>query len=241
MLRNAEIITTRVPSEWPQLATETIRKAMDAAIESRGECTLMLAGGVTIQPIYCHWAKQAGFPHDKVRYFFGDERCVPPDHADSNYGQTMQSLFPGGIPNDIGIHRMEGEDPDYDAAAKRYDAILPDVIEVLLFGMGEDGHIASLFPGDPALLESDRRVVPVIGPKPPPRRLTITPLVIAAARQVFLIAKGAAKGKVLAQALRQPEDVFSLPVRLAAKATWILDEAAAQQIESFFYRMDTEV
>ena len=212
---------------------------MDAAIESRGECTLMLTGGMTIQAVYRHWAKQAGFPHDKVRYFFGDERCVPPDHADSNYGKVMQSLFPNGKPNDVNIHRMEGEDPDYDAAAKRYEAILPDVIEVLLFGMGEDGHIASLFPGDPALLESDRRVVPVIGPKPPLWRLTITPPVIAAARQVFLLAKGAAKGKVLAQALRQPEDVFSLPVRLAAKATWILDEAAAQQIGSLADKMQT--
>ncbi len=174
-------------ADWPMLTAAIIRQTIDKRIATNGVCTLMLAGGKTVQPIYRCWSEQQDFPHDSIEYFFGDERCVLPEHPDSNYGQAMRLLFPDGVPPHVSIHRVYAEEVDEDMAARRYESDLPATIDVLLLGMGEDGHIASLFPGDRALLETTRRVLPVIGPKPPKQRLTITPPVIKSAESIFLL------------------------------------------------------
>lgn len=228
-----KIVTPDKDSTWAQTAAEKILQAVDKWIQSKGSCTLMLAGGTTVRDMYSLWAEVYDFPHHNIRYFFGDERCVPPEHAESNYGQALQTLFRGEPNHAIDLYRMEGEASDCDAAAVRYDSILPDVIDVMLLGMGEDGHIASLFAGSHALLESNRRVMAVSGPKPPSRRLTVTPPVIAAAKQTFLLAKGKNKGKKLSEALQHPRDYMKIPVCLAVHATWILDDAAAACICSY--------
>jgi 6-phosphogluconolactonase len=103
-------------------------------------------------------------------------------------------------------------------------------LDVLLLGMGPDGHTASLFPGSAALGES-RRVVRVASPKPPPVRLTITPLVIAAARRVAVLATGAEKADAVRRALEGPPAVREVPVQLAARGVWFLDPAAASRLE----------
>ena len=107
---------------------------------------------------------------------------------------------------------------------------MPEVVDVLLLGMGIDGHIASLFPNDPALMSSDRTVVPVSGPKPPYNRLTITPLVVQNARQTVLLATGKKKGSVLREAIDSPADFLSLPVRLALDGILVLDPKAARRL-----------
>ena len=170
---------------WGQIAGDIIRRQVDQYIASAGVCTMMLTGGKTVQPIYRYWADKADFPYERVRYFFGDERCVPPENQESNYYQAVKALFPYGIPKSVEIHRMEGEVSDLNAAARRYESILPDAIDILLLGMGEDGHIASLFPEDVALTEMKRRVLHVIGTKPPLKRMTITPAVIKSANRSF--------------------------------------------------------
>jgi 6-phosphogluconolactonase/glucosamine-6-phosphate isomerase/deaminase len=114
--------------------------------------------------------------------FFGDERCVLPDNAESNYGIAMQTLFLHGVPVRCAVFRMGADAADREAAAQRYADLLPDSIDVLLLGVGEEGHIASLFPNSASLQERKRRVIPITGPKPPFERLTITPPVIAQAK-----------------------------------------------------------
>ena len=227
-----EIIFSPMNVGWPILAAATIRKAVDKIIAAKGECTLILAGGKTVEPVYRCWAEQQDFPHDRIKYFFGDERCVSPDHPNSNYRRAMKLLFPDGAPPHVSIHRVYAEEPNEDAVARRYESELPDTIDVLLVGMGEDGHIASLFPGDRALLETTRRVLPVIGPKPPKQRFTITPPVIRSAKSIFLLATGAIKGKVLARALQESENINILPVQLLLNAIWILDHDAAIQLSN---------
>lgn len=217
-------------TDWARPVADAIQAVIEDTIVLRRKCSLMLTGGTTVQEIYRRWAARPDFPHTQIAYYFGDERCVPADHPDSNYGMACQSLFPGGVPQYVCIHPMEGDSLDCEAAARRYEALLPDHIDVLLLGVGEDGHIASLFQGGPATEEMSRKVMPVIGPKPPPRRLTVTPKVIAEAGVVFLLATGRQKGKILARVLNDAGPLQELPVRNALRATWLLDQAAGQEL-----------
>jgi 6-phosphogluconolactonase len=130
------------------------------------------------------------------------------------------------------VHRMQAEDPDRDAAARAYEALLPDALDILVLGIGDDGHTASLFPGSPALSEAERRVVPVTGPKPPPERLTLTPpMILGAARRVVL-ASGAGKAEAVARTLEGPWDPSTTPAQFAKRGVWFVDQAAAAKLET---------
>lgn len=219
-------------SSWAAMAAEAIETSISEAIESRGVCHLMLTGGNTAERLYAHWAKTSALPLDRIRFLFGDERCVPPDSLDSNYALVVKVLFLYNVPNDCSISRMDGENSDREAAAKAYEKLLPEAVDVLLLGLGTDGHIASLFPHNSAMRAGQRTVVPVMGPMHPYERLTITPRVIACARSVFVLATGAEKGRVLAEAIISPADTMSMPVRLAMGGTWLLDTEAQCQLSS---------
>ena len=196
----------------------------------RGACALCLAGGATPRPAYEALAEpplRDSIPWDRVHVFFGDERAVPPDHPDSNFRMVNDALLnrvdiPAG-----NVHRMEAEADDMERAADRYAGLLPDALDVLVLGIGPDGHTASLFPGSPALREQKRRVVPARAPKPPERRLTITPPVIAAARRVLVLAAGQDKAEAVARALKGAGTPDQTPARLAREGVWFLDRAAA--------------
>ena len=209
-------------------AAEVVENAIYAAIERRGTCRLMLSGGITAERVYDRWRSSATLPLDQLHLFFGDERCVPPDHPESNYRLVLNTMLKDRNPADYEIERIAAERSDLEGAARAYEALLPEVVDVLLLGMGIDGHIASLFPNDPALMSSDRTVVPVSGPKPPYNRLTITPLVVQNARQTVLLATGKTKGSVLREAFDSPADFLSLPVRLALDGILVLDPKAAR-------------
>ena len=111
--------------------------------------------------------------------------------------------------------------------------LLPDSIDVLLLGVGEDGHIASLFPNSTALQELNRRVISITGPKPPFKRLTVTPQVITKARSVFVLATGSAKAAMLYAALDNPNDIETLPARITLGGTWLIDHLLHPDDDSF--------
>lgn len=212
------------PGEWSVRSAELIQKSVEACLRERGTCSVLLTGGRSAEKLYQVWAGLGAFGQlGGVRFYFGDERCVPPDHPHSNYGAAMHSLFAGGVPRNCSVFRIEADDTDREAAARRYDELLPEKLDVLLFGVGEDGHIASMFPRSESLRETRRKVVPVICPKPPPERLTVTPPVIKLARSVFVLASGADKASVLIKALQEPGNIDALPARLVLKATWLMD------------------
>lgn len=212
------------PNEWAAQSAALVQHAVQAAGHRQAGVTVMLTGGRSAEQMYEAWNKLPEF-HDlsTVRFFFGDERCVPPGDPDSNYGLAMRSLFARGGPPSCLVHRMEAEDPDREAACFRYERCLPGKIDVLLLGVGEDGHIASLFPGSWALDERVRSVVPVVGAKEPRERLTVTPSVIEGATRVFVLANGEAKAAVLKRVSAGTEDFHLLPACLVSKATWLLD------------------
>jgi len=212
----------RQAAEW--LITELTR-----AITERGACAVALAGGRTPQPVYRALAAAGDVDWNRVDVFFGDERAVPPDHPESNFRMVQEALLAHVPIPAKRVHRMEAERTDRDAAARDYERALPARLDVVLLGMGPDGHTASLFPRSPALAER-RLVVPVVAPKPPPERLTITPIVIQAAREVGMMATGADKAAMVARATEGPLAVAEVPAQLARRGTWFLDEAAAGQL-----------
>ena len=199
--------------------------AIERALLERGACDVMLTGGRSVERLYRAWAVLPDFRKLRgVRFYFGDERCAPPDHPESNYGMAMSTLFATGASENIAIHRMEADSMDVEIAADHYAALLPESIDVLLLSMGDDGHIASLFPQSALLHETHRRVMPVTGPKPPFQRLTITPPVIQNAREVFVLALGEQKRAVYEEALRDPADIDGIPARLVLNRTWIFGD-----------------
>jgi 6-phosphogluconolactonase len=213
-------------------ASDAARYILDlgrASIAERGLFRLGLAGGNTPRVVYAAMAQLGGdFPWMKTQITFGDERCVSPDDAESNYGMARDALL-NTVPIPEGnIFRMRGEIDPTEAAAE-YEAKLAAVAarfgeprythDVLLLGLGPDGHTASLFPGSPALDETVRNVIFVIGSKPPPRRLTFTFPIINSARRVLFLVQDAGKASVVEEV--QAGDP-RYPASRVTSATWLL-------------------
>ncbi len=205
-------------------AAEWLARAMNTVLASQPRCSFVTSGGSAPGPIHRVLATLE-VPWRRVDFFFSDERCVPPNSSESNYRLARETLLdPVGARN-AQVFRMEGERTDYDAAARDYEARLPPVLDVMLLGMGPDGHTASLFPGHPALEETTRRVLAVVGPKPPPQRLTLTLPVLQAGRHVLGVVAGEGKREAVRRVLAGED----LPAARVANAQWMLDRAAAGQ------------
>lgn len=211
----------------------------DAGSSDRGRAlSLALAGGSTPRAAYRRLAAEPDLPWPRIRIYFGDERRVPPGHAESNYRMAREALLSHLPTRPAAVHPMDGDAADPEAAATAYAALLPDALDLLILGIGEDGHTASLFPGAPALREERRRVVPAVAPVEPRERLTITPPVIRAARRVVVLARGAGKAEAVARALEGPRDPAACPAQLARQGVWVLDLEAASALRD---RPDVEI
>ncbi|MGH7663291.1 MAG: 6-phosphogluconolactonase [Gemmatimonadaceae bacterium] len=221
------------PESFPDAAAALIVDVIEDSVRHHGHCAAALAGGSTPRPVYECLARPplaARVDWGRIAIYFGDERCVPPGDEQSNYRMVNEALLRQVPIPCSSIHRMEGERADRDAAARDYERLLPAQLDLLVLGMGEDGHTASLFPHSPALAERERRVVPVTGPGPVIERLTITPPVIDAAETVIVLVAGAGKATIIARALEGPYVPDDLPVQLALGGTWLIDDAAAREL-----------
>ena len=215
-----------------------------AAVAARRRARLVLAGGATPRATYERLAgdglrAQVPWPHIDV--FWGDERHVPPTHPDSNYRMADEALLRHVPLDPARVHRMCGEWPDPADAAARYEQEIhtacglrageTPAFDLVLLGMGPDGHVASLFPGSPALEEATRLVVAPWVPHLGAHRITMTWPALLGARAIAVLVAGAAKAAVLRAALLDPADVPKLPahaLRNAAGAvTWFADADAA--------------
>ena len=184
------------------------------ATQARTPHRVALAGGRITQLFLKSSADEVvrrGISLDRVEFFWGDERCVPPDHVDSNFRLARASLFEAARVSAVRLHRIRGEIEPV-MAARQAEAELratapigatgQPVLDLVFLGMGEDGHVASLFPGaDPEVTESTATYVTVIGPKPPPRRISLTFSAIQAAREVWVLASGVGKELALKESL----------------------------------------
>lgn len=220
--------------EDPELLAGTIAARVAAvcarAVGERGRCALGLSGGRTALRLFeaLRRPELRDLPWSGVQVLFADERAVPADHPDSNYRLVREALLePLGVPL-ANAHRMEADAPDLEAAARAYEPHFETRLDLLVLGVGEDGHTASIFPGSPLVIERQRWVAAVVdSPKPPRRRLTITPRVIREARETVVMVTGADKADAVARALEG--DVFApqVPAMLLRPADWYLDQPAA--------------
>jgi 6-phosphogluconolactonase len=187
-----------------------------------GARTLVLAGGTTPKRCY-ELLAQMDVAWGRVTILFGDERCVPPDHPDSNYRMAREVLLDRVFP--ATVHRMPAElGPD--VGAELYAKVVAAVgrLDLVTLGVGEDGHTASLFPGHPALEAPGLTVGIHDSPKPPPKRVTVTLTALRSARAVLILATGAGKAEAVAKAKRG-----EVPSGMIAGARWLIDRAAAGQ------------
>lgn len=209
------------------------------ALAARGAFHVALAGGTTPRDLHKAVAAQADldFAWHRTHVYWSDERAVPPTDEQSNYGMADESLLCAVPLSPAQVHRMPADADDLEAAARAYAATLahelapadhaPPALDLVWLGVGDDGHTASLFPGSRAVRESWHRVVPSESPVPPTLRLTITPLVIAAARARLVLARGRDKAAAVSRALEGAEDPEQCPVQLAQAGVWLLDDDAA--------------
>ena len=199
-------------SKFVEDAVSLILETGREAIARSGMFRLGLAGGGTPRAVYKALASRAdALPWECVQITFGDERCVPADSPDSNFHMAFESLL-CTVPLPVGnVFQIQG-DIDPDEAAALCEAQLAAVAkrmgepiyrhDLLLLGLGEDGHTASLFPGSPALEETQRLVVATTGPKPPPQRVTFTFPLLNASRKVAFLLNDPKKESVLQAALQ---------------------------------------
>jgi 6-phosphogluconolactonase len=206
----------------------------DAAIERLCELiagaaprSLVLTGGTTAGAAYNLLASDAWrerIEWSQVTLYWGDERRVPPDDEGSCYRLVAETLLAGVTP--AAVERMRGEEPDGDAEADRYGALLPQRFDVTLLSMGEDGHCASLFPGSPQLAERERLCTTGLAAYAPYERITLTLPALDRSRLVLILALGERKRDALAR-IRAGE---RLPSALVAphegEVVWIADRAA---------------
>ncbi|HSD90905.1 MAG TPA: 6-phosphogluconolactonase [Kofleriaceae bacterium] len=227
-------------------AADELQSITREAVRDRGVCRIALSGGSTPKYLFQQLVAlgRDALPWDSIDLWWGDERTVPPDHKDSNYGMAKQHLLDPLKIDPARVHRMEGE-RDPEAAAADYERALcaaagiPPVLDYNLLGMGKDGHTASLFPGSPALTEMNRTqktrwVIanpidsPLAGGKT--TRITITFHTIAAARHTRLLVAGEDKADALAGVLEGPPGRYPSQFVGGADVRWIVDDAAASKL-----------
>jgi 6-phosphogluconolactonase len=228
-------------------AADELARIVRSAVVERGTCSVALSGGSTPQRLFrlLAAAGREALPWEHVDLWWGDERTVPPDHAESNYRMAREALIdPLGLAASH-VHRIAGELPDPEAAARAYSRELvaalgsPPTFDLVLLGMGPDGHTASLFPGSPALEETTRWIVanPVTSPlvHGTTTRITLTAPAINAARHVRFLVGGADKAASLAQVLEGERDPARFPSQLIAPSdgdlAWFVDAAAAAALK----------
>lgn len=231
-----------------QRSLDLILAKIITAIEERGLCTVALSGGSTPKPLYEAIATQK-LPWDKIHVFWGDERYVTPDHPDSNQLMARRAWLDRVDIPPANIHAMSTDEPDPADAARKHEEHLREffhqggdfpAFDLILLGMGDDGHTASLFPHTEALFVGVSEASPketrliTVGNKDGQPRLTFTYTLINLARCVIFIVAGANKRSALDQIFAPVADDLTYPARLIqpqGELWWLLDQAAGQDLQ----------
>jgi 6-phosphogluconolactonase len=235
---NIDILSHEAAQYIVRIATESIT--------THGRFTIALSGGTTPRKLYGLLGSEpyrSQIDWTLVHIFWSDERCVPPDSEESNYHMAHEVLLSKISIPAVQVHRMPADMPDRNAASQEYEHEMRQVFgtdgipnfDLIQLGMGPEGHTASLFPHQPALHEQQRLVVPVSVPKPPPNRLTFTPPLLNAARNVLFLVAGSDKADALHAVLEGPYNPDEYPAQIVrppdGEVTWMVDTAAAAKLQ----------
>ena len=221
-------------------AAKFVRRAKDA-VQAKGTFTVALSGGSTPKSLYILLADDAALravvPWDKVHFFWGDERHVPPDHPDSNYRMEHEAMLSKVPVPPTNVHRIKSEHPEASQAADEYDQLLREFFglaaeqfpqfDLVLLGLGPDGHTASLFPGTAALHEQTRLVVANWVEKFNTDRITLTPPVLNNAACIIFLVGGEDKAETLQAVLQGEKQLERFPAQLISPThgtlLWLVD------------------
>ena len=245
-------IVLPTPESLAEEAAQRFARAASDAVRSHGGFMVALSGGTTPRSLYARLAAAAyaaTVPWSRLQVFWGDERCVPPDEPASNYRMAREALLDLVPIPAAHVHRIRGED-DPVAAARAYEETLRSALrtprgpprdvpgsrlDLVLLGLGDDGHTASLFPGGPAFTNGDPWVVAHYVAAVSQWRVTLTPVIINAAAEVLFLVSGGSKAAIVRRVLEGPPRPHELPAQLIAPADgrvrWLLDAAAARDLE----------
>jgi 6-phosphogluconolactonase len=243
---SADVRRVATPLDLFQAAADEVIHTATTAIAERGRFTIALSGGSTPKNLYSLIAANASanLPWDRMFFFWGDERHVPPDDPDSNYRMAQETLLSKVPVPPANVFRIPAENPDADAAAEAYDqtlrkffALAPEEFprfDLILLGMGPDGHTASLFPETAALQEKSRLAVANRVEKLDTTRITLTLPVLNSARCVAFLVSGIDKAPALHEVLEGSAPAEKYPSKLVqpseGKLIWFVDRAAASQL-----------
>ena len=190
----------------------------------------MLTGGRSSKQFYNYWKKTSNFKNlSGEKFYLTDERFVPINHKLSNYKMISQVFKNSSNKMNINFINCKSEVPN--KLASKYEKKIPRNIDIIFLSVGEDGHIASLFPKKQSLKNKNKFIFVKNCPKLPSERFTITPRVIQNARNVILLVNGKKKGAILVKALENQNNFFELPVRLTLGRTWFLDKIAFKEFQ----------
>lgn len=241
----AEVLISRDGTEFYGRAAAAFAELSARAMERSGRFSVALSGGSTPLPLYALLASEIFRERvrwERVQFFWSDERCVPPDHEDSNYrGAALNLLERLGV-DEGQVHRIRGELGE--EAAGAYELELRrafglsvgevPVFDLILLGMGADGHTASIFPGSAVLAERERLAAPVYVESLRSLRVTLTPPVILGAKEVFFLVRGRDKAPALRAVLEGRADEGRYPAsiwrRARGRVRWFIDEPAASML-----------
>ncbi len=214
-MKKLELISFASTDELAQAVASAWLDEIESANRAGKPHCVALSGGRITQKFFAATVEQAktrAVSFERVHFFWADERCVPPADAESNFAIARKFLFAPLKIADVQIHRIRGEDsPEAaaTAASTEITQIAPlneagqPILDIIFLGMGENGHVASLFPGEPDVLISDRAIYRAVknSPKPPPNRVTLGYAVIAAAKRVWVLVSGTGKEAALRESL----------------------------------------
>jgi 6-phosphogluconolactonase len=214
------------------------------AVNARGEFTVALSGGSTPKILYQLLADPAEpfrdqIPWAKIRFFWSDERHVPPDHPDCNFRMANEAMLAHVPVSTNNVHRIQSENPSASEAAKEYERILREStkqnlpqLDLILLGLGTDGHTASIFPGSEVLHETKRLVAAPWVEKLKTYRITMTLPVLNNGRSVVFLVSGAEKAEIVKEVLQGPDTYPAQQVKpINGEPHWMLDEAAATSLK----------
>ncbi len=244
---NVEIKVVAGPDELSEAGAAEFRSLARRTVQEKGSFTVALSGGSTPRGLYERLSGESGaslqtkLPWKKIHFFWGDERHVPPHHPDSNYRMAVESLISKVPLPRQNVHRIKGELPDAAKAAEEYELELRSFFEssaeqlprfdLVLLGLGSDGHTASLFPGTGAIQEQTRWVVSEWVEKSNAFRITLTAPVLSNASRVIFLVGGKEKAQTLQEILQGDYRPELFPAQLVrpihGELLWLVDRAAA--------------
>ena len=239
-MSRARIEVFRDPESLALGAARRVIRIVRESLSKGDACTIVLAGGSTPEALYRTLSRE---PHrsrinwSRIDIFWGDERAVPPDHVDSNYRMAREALLskvpllPHRVQRIAGELGSEGAAADYERRLRSFFAGSAPIFDLVLLGVGRDGHTASLFPATPDLSPGERLVIATSASSPPRERVSLTRRALGAARAVIFLAQGASKAEVVAAVL---DGHANLPAaRISPRhgtVSWMVDESAAARL-----------